>query len=262
MKGDPFAVIEENGVINKAWRLNDAEKLAFITEYFSDKKILIADGHHRYETALNYYNENRNEVDDSAHVMMFLTNLEAQSLAVYPIHRLIKCPTPFDEAEFMNQLENYFSVEPIDEGVEKNKIRKALDSADAGDIVFYVYFGQGRGCCIEIKEKTNMLPMLAADESEELTVLDVAQLHTVILKNILNIDTKEPNSQKYVTYKVDMIEALSRVDSGEFDLAFFMNATHVSDVRNLAEKGVRLPQKATFFYPKLLSGLVINKFDS
>ena len=58
-----------------------------------------------------------------------------------------------------------------------------------------------------------------------------------------------------------MIEALSRVDSGEFDLAFFMNATHVSDVRTLAEKGVRLPQKSTFFFPKLLSGLVINKFD-
>ncbi len=262
MKDDPFAVIEENGVINKAWRLNDAEKLAFITEYFNDKKILIADGHHRYETALNYYNENRNEVDDSAHVMMFLTNLEAQSLAVYPIHRLIKCPIPLDEIEFMNQVKKYFSVEPINECVEKNKIQKALDSADAGGIVFYVYFGQGRGCCIEIKEKTNMLPMLAADESEELTVLDVAQLHTVILKNILNIDTKEPDSQKYVTYKVDMVEALNRVDSGEFDLAFFMNATRVGDVRNLAEKGVRLPQKATFFYPKLLSGLVINKFDS
>ena len=158
MKGSPFAVIEENGVINTAWRLNDAEKLAFITEYFNDKKILIADGHHRYETALNYYNENRNEADDSAHVMMFLTNLEAQSLAVYPIHRLIKCPTTFDEAEFINQIENYFSVEPISEGIEKNKIRKALDSADAGDIVFYVYFGQGRGCFIKIKEKN--IPLL------------------------------------------------------------------------------------------------------
>ena len=103
--------------------------------------------------------------------------------------------------------------------------------------------------------------MLATDELEELAVLDVVQLHTVVLKNILNIDTKEPNSQKYVTYKVDMIEALSRVNSGEFDLAFFMNATRVGDERNLAEKGVRLPQKSTFFFPKLLSGLVINKFD-
>ena len=262
MKDESFAVIEENGIINKAWRLNDTKKLARITEYFNDKKILIADGHHRYETALKYCKENRSKVDDSAHVMMFLTNLDAQSLAVYPIHRLIKSPAPFDEADFMNQVENYFSVGPISEGIEKNKIRKALDSADAGDIVFYVYFGQGRGCFIKIKEKTNMLPLLAADESEELMVLDVAQLHTIILKNILNIDTKEPNSQKYVTYKVDMIEALGRVDSGEFDLAFFMNATRVNDVRNLAEKGIRLPQKATFFYPKLLSGLVINKFES
>jgi len=262
MKDESFAVIEENGIINKAWRLNDTKKLARITEYFNDKKILIADGHHRYETALKYCKENRSKVDDSAHVMMFLTNLDAQSLAVYPIHRLIKSPAPFDEADFMNQVENYFSVEPISEDIEKNKIRKALDSADAGDIVFYVYFGQGRGCFIKIKEKTIMLPLLATDESEELMVLDVAQLHTIILKNILNIDTKEPNSQKYVTYKVDMAEALDRVDSGEFDLAFFMNATCVNDVRNLAEKGIRLPQKATFFYPKLLSGLVINKFES
>jgi len=65
-----------------------------------------------------------------------------------------------------------------------------------------------------------------------------------------------------VTYKVDMDEALSRVDSGEFDMVFFMNATRIEQVRNLAEKGIRLPQKATFFYPKLLSGLVINKFES
>jgi uncharacterized protein (DUF1015 family) len=106
-----------------------------------------------------------------------------------------------------------------------------------------------------------MLPMLDTDESEELAVLAVAQLHTVVLRNILNIDTKEPDSQKHVTYKVDMIEALNRVDSEEFDLAFFMNATRVSDVRNLAEKGIRLSQKATFFYPKLFSGLVINKFS-
>ena len=98
--------------------------------------------------------------------------------------------------------------------------------------------------------------------TDELAVLDVAQLHTAVLRNILNIDTKEPESQKYVTYKVDMVEALTRVDSQEIDLAFFMNAARASDVRKLAEKGIRLPQKATFFYPKLLSGVVINKFDS
>ena len=262
MKGEPFAVIEENGVLNKAWRLDDDETLAFIMGQFHDKKIFIADGHHRYETALNYYKENKKEVVDSAHVMMFLTNLDAQSLAVYPIHRLIKSPTFFDETVFMDQVKKYFAVTPLDKGVEKNEIRKALDSVSEDEIVFCVYFGQGRGYFVKVKEKANILPLLEMGESEELKVLDVAQLHTVVLKNILNIDTKQSSDQKYVTYKVDMVEALGRVDSGEFDLAFFMNATPVSEVRKLAEKGIRLPQKATFFYPKLLSGLVINKFES
>ena len=162
----------------------------------------------------------------------------------------------------MDQVKKYFAVTPLDKGVEKNEIRKALDSVSEDEIVFCVYFGQGRGYFIKAKEKTNILPLLEVGESEELKVLDVAQLHTVVLKNILNIDTKQSSDQQYVTYKVDMVEALGRVDSGEFDLAFFMNATPVSEVRKLAEKGIRLPQKATFFYPKLLSGLVINKFES
>ncbi|KMP11306.1 hypothetical protein UR09_03640, partial [Candidatus Nitromaritima sp. SCGC AAA799-A02] len=260
MRGEPFAVVEENGILHKAWRLDDEATLDFIAKRFKDKKIYIADGHHRYETALNYHKENGNAVGDSAHVMMFLTNLEAQSLAIYPIHRLIKSPLPFDEADFMNEVENYFNVEPLNEGTGKEEIQNALESAGEDEIVFYVYLGEGRGRFIRLKDKANMLPLLNEDEPADLQVLGVAQLHTVVLKNILKIDTKQPDSQQYVTYKVDMTEALNRVDSGEFDLAFFMNATRIDQVRKLAEKGIRLPQKATFFYPKLLSGLVINKF--
>ncbi len=262
MKDQPLAVVEENGILNKVWRLDDEETLGFITEQFNDKKIFIADGHHRYETALNYHREHGDTVEDSAHVMMFLTNLDAQSLAIYPIHRLVKSPTPFDETDFMHQVENYFDVEPLDKGIGKEGIRELLESADEDNIVFSVYFGQDKGYFIKIKDKTKMLPLLTADEPEELQVLDVAQLHTLLLKTILKVDTKDPHSQQYVTYKVDMDEALSRVDSGEFDMVFFMNATRIEQVRNLAEKGIRLPQKATFFYPKLLSGLVINKFES
>jgi uncharacterized protein (DUF1015 family) len=162
----------------------------------------------------------------------------------------------------MNQVENYFSVGPISEGIEKNKIRKALDSVGEDIAAFFIYFGQGRGCFVKVKEKSNILSLLEVGESEELKTLDVVQLHTMILKNILNIDTKQSNDQKYVTYKVDMVEALDRVNSSEFDLVFFINPTPVNQVRNLAEKGIRLPQKAPFFYPKLLSGLVINKFKS
>ena len=93
-------------------------------------------------------------------------------------------------------------------------------------------------------------------------MLDVIQLHALVIRPLLHIDTKQSDQQQYVSYKVDINVAMERVQSGECDLAFFMNATKMDQVRELAEKGIRLPQKATFFYPKLLSGLVINKFES
>ena len=93
-------------------------------------------------------------------------------------------------------------------------------------------------------------------------VLDVIQLHALVLRQLLHIDTKQTDHQQYMSYKVDMTVAMDMVESGEYNLAFFMNATKMDQVRELAEKGIRLPQKATFFYPKLLSGLVINKFES
>ena len=262
MQGEPFAVVEEKGILHKAWHFDDTEKQALIAERFKDKKIYIADGHHRYETALNYHKENGSAVEDSAHVMMFLTNLDAQSLAIYPIHRLIKTPFPFDEAEFMNQVKNYFIVDPLPEGTGVTEIKSSLESAEQDEIVFCVYFGQGRGSFIKLKDKEHMVPLLDPEEPMALKVLDVAQLHTLVIRSILKIDTRQADSQQYVTYKVDIAEALSRVDSGEFDLVFFMNATRIDQVRELAENGIRLPQKATFFYPKLLSGLVINKFGS
>jgi uncharacterized protein (DUF1015 family) len=100
------------------------------------------------------------------------------------------------------------------------------------------------------------------DDPEDLKVLDVFQLHTLVLKHLLGINTKLPENQQYITYNVRTRESMDNVDKGEFDLVFFMNATRIGQVRELAEKGVRLPQKATYFYPKLLSGLVINQFKS
>ena len=86
------------------------------------------------------------------------------------------------------------------------------------------------------------------------------QLHAILLRHILKIDTREKAGQQFVSYKVNSEEGMEMVDSGECDVVFFMNPTLIDQVRRLAEKGLRLPQKATFFYPKLLSGLVINKF--
>jgi len=260
-KQPPLATIEEKGVTHKLWRLEEGSTLGFIPDRFQDKKIYIADGHHRYETALDYYKENGAQVKDSAHIMMFLTNLDSKSLSIYPIHRQVKSPTPFDRDSFLSKVEEFFEVENLPKEASADQIRTLLEETGKEGIVFGVCLGKGDTRLLKLKDTKNIIPHLGEDEPEDLQVLDVAQLHTLVMNKILGIDTKNPDHQKYVSYTVNIEEAVDNVEQGTFDLAFFMNATPMSQVRSLAEKGIRLPQKATYFYPKLLSGLVINQFE-
>ena len=114
---------------------------------------------------------------------------------------------------------------------------------------------------IFLEYKFALLPILDKNEPKELQVLDVMQLHAIIFREILKIDTREKQSQDFVGYKVNVDEAMASVDEGYYYIAFFMNPTSIQEGRRLAGMGIRLPQKATFFYPKLLSGLVINNFE-
>lgn len=257
----PLAVIEEDAILNRLWRVNDSATLDFLSAQFAEKKITIADGHHRYETALSYHQENGSQVPDSAHIMMFLTNLDAQSLAIYPIHRQIKCPTAFQRDEFLKNLEPYFAVVPLEKNLSADALTARLEEAGQKDIAFCVYLGGGDAVLLQLKDVEQIVPFMAPEDSPDLKALDVYQLHALVLNKIMAIDTQLPAHQQYITYNVRTQESMENVDSGKFDLVFFMNATPITQVRELAEKGIRLPQKATYFYPKLLSGLVINRFE-
>jgi uncharacterized protein (DUF1015 family) len=158
-------------------------------------------------------------------------------------------------------LNEYFDVTAIAESDPPEKIRSAVEQSGQERISFAVYLGNGDCHLLRLKDSKNILPFLQADEPEDLQVLDVAQLHFIVLRHILKVDTRKPEGQQHMSYKVDVNEAVRRVDEGEFQLAFFMNPTGIEQVRTLAENGIRLPQKATFFYPKLLSGMVINVFE-
>ncbi len=261
---DPFAVVEDGEVTHRFWRLQDSQVIAAIANKFKKNKITIADGHHRYETALGYHNAHAGDVPDSAHVMMFLTNLNSENMSIFPIHRMIRCPEAFDGKEFLSRLSLFFEVEPIATGATAKDITSLLEKSGAGEneIAFVVYLGKNNAHLLKLKDPANVIPFLQPDEPEAMQVLDVIQLHALVLRHLLHIDTKLTEHQQYMTYKVDMNVAMEGVQSGECDLAFFMNATKMDQVRELAEQGIRLPQKATFFYPKLLSGLVINKFEA
>ena len=257
----PLTEIDEDSVIHRMWKVDDTEMIQFLSGNFKDKKVYIADGHHRYETSLAYHKEHGEEVPDSAHVMMFLTNLDAQSLAIYPIHRQIKCPESFKRDDFIKQLEAYFDIESLPKGQTADQLTAHLENAEKDGIAFCMYLGQGDALLLKLKDIENIVPFMG-DDAKDLKVLDVYQLHTLVLRELLNIDTRKPEHQQYITYNVRTEESMANVDAGEFDLVFFMNATRMDQVRELAEKGIRLPQKATYFYPKLLSGLVINRFQS
>jgi len=257
---NPLTAIETEGVLHKLWRLDDPEIINFISNQMQEKKVYIADGHHRYETALAYHREHGNQVKDSGHVLMFLTNLDSESLSIYPIHRQVKCPTQFNRDHFLEKISEFFEIEDIQKGTSANQIRKTLKEQDG--IVFGVCFGIDDNKLLRLKDTKYILSYQTGEEPSELQELGVAQLHTLVLKHILGIDTKDPGSQNNISYTVNIDEAMHNVAEDKFDLAFFINPTPIGQVRSLAEKGIRLPQKATYFYPKLLSGLVINKFES
>lgn len=260
MQQPPLTEIhDEDSVIHRMWRVTDPETIRYLSESFVDKKITIADGHHRYETSLAYHKEYGSEVPDSAHVMMFLTNLDAQSLAIYPIHRQLKCPTPFNRETFIEQLKPYFTVEPLAKGQTADQLTARLAAEGTDQVAFCAYLGQGDALLLTLEDTAHVVPFME-DDDPGLKVLDVYQLHTLVLRELLGIDTRKPEHQQYITYNVRTAESMANVDAGTFDLVMFMNATAMNQVRTLAEKGVRLPQKATYFYPKLLSGLVINPF--
>jgi uncharacterized protein (DUF1015 family) len=251
-------VIDDGSVVHRIWRLHNSDVCREISEKIRDKKIYIADGHHRYETALAFAQANQDKVEDCSHVMMFLTNMDSDSMSIFPLHRVAKSPQPFELEVFLKKAEEYFDISPgPSNGTE---IKSQLQKLGKEEITFCAYMGKDHSYILKVKDRKNVLLFLDATEPKDMQVLEVMQLHAILFRHILKIDTREKSGQQYVSYKVNSEEAMALVDSKDHDVAFFMNPTLIDQVRQLAEKGVRLPQKATFFYPKLLSGLVINKF--
>ena len=260
IKANPLSVIDDNKVAHKLWRLNNTEKNQKICDLIRDKKIYIADGHHRYETALAFAKDNEDKVIDSAHVMMFLTNMDSDSMSIFPIHRVVKSPTPFDLVKFLEQVSEYFDVIPWTTEVSGPEIKSRLKEFGKDRITFCAYMGKNQTYTLIAHDPKNILPLLDKNEPKDLQLLDIMQLHAIIFREFFDIDTRDIAGQQYVSYKVNSEEAMAMVDAGDYDVAFFINPTQIDEVRRLAGMGIRLPQKATFFYPKLLSGLVINKF--
>lgn len=249
------------GIVQRLWIVKDKEAIQAVCGDFTDRKLYIADGHHRYETALNFRNSLRErglakEGDAADYVMMMLVDMENPGLVVFPTHRLVRDLTCFDKEAILKACEEYFTVTP------KNGIASMEDDLEAlydnGEKAFGFYCGGDEWTQLVLKDKDIMASMLP-DKSEALRNLDVSILHTLILEKLMGIDKENMAKQINLTYTKIFDEAVEGVREGSFQCAFILNPTRVEEIRDVAGAGEKMPQKSTYFYPKIITGLVMNK---
>jgi uncharacterized protein (DUF1015 family) len=254
-------VKDDYGAIHRLWAITEPKALKKIQDAMIPEELFIADGHHRFETSLNFMKECETRGWKSSGIesfdkrMITCFNSADQEVTILPTHRLVRGLTGFDSAAFLSAAEPYFDVEPLVSAAELwEQMRRSRDWHVYG---FYpadlrrFYF-------LRLKEEGKVDPLMLA-HPETYRHLDVSILHTLILERQLGIDEEKLVGQKHVEYFRDRNECIRNIDEGKHQAAFFLNPTTVEQVQRVALLGERMPQKSTDFYPKLLTGLVFMK---
>ncbi len=251
---------DETGVTHRLWIETDEEIIAKLVADFADRKLYIADGHHRYETALNYRNYCRENGiskpgDPQDFQMIYLVDMEHPGLVVFPTHRLVRDLPNFDKESVLEKCSEFFYIDEK-EGTDtmEEDLKKLYDE---GKKAFGFYCGKGEWFLLTLKNIDIMSQMLP-DVSKASQSLDVSVLHTLILEKIFGIDKENMAKQINLTYTKFFTEAIDGVDKGEFQCSFVLNPTRVTEIRDVAAAGEKMPQKSTYFYPKMITGMVMN----
>ena len=256
-------VADEYGVAHRVWQIPDQSVIASVQKAMRDKKLVIADGHHRYETALNYRNECRasgKAGPDAPHefVMMTFVNMNDPGLLVLPTHRVVHSLESFSAEEFQTSCQEFFEVENIDPAIDAPRATSLLrERGRAGTALVAVAPSYAWLLHSPKPSGAKFLGGLSAGQRS----LDVVQLHKCLLGGVLKLSEESIRNQQNLSYLRDAAEAIAQVRKGEANLAFLMNPCPVQKVRDIAFAGEVMPQKSTDFYPKLLSGLTAYALD-
>lgn len=253
-------VTDEQGVVNRLWAISDEETLETVIRRMAEKKIFIADGHHRYETAVNFGKEMAAEGKDGYdYLMVNLVNLYNEGLVVFPTHRVVKNLPSYNLENLLQGLDKNFNVDALPPETQLAGFVKRLETAGETAHAFGLYPGNNQYYIITLKNEA-LLENIADSHSLAWRRLDVSILHTLILEQLLGIGSQQRADESNLVYVRDEAASKEFVDSGSAQLAFFMNATKVEEVTNIALGGEKMPQKSTFFYPKVITGMVMNDY--
>jgi uncharacterized protein (DUF1015 family) len=267
-------VTDEYGVLHRIWRISDPATILLLTTAMADKKLIIADGHHRYETALNYSREfaaangeasasktehSVNELPQPAFpeaaVMMTFVNMDSDGLVILPTHRVVHSLHNFDPVAFATAAKEFFTVDAL-----------PLDGAAGymdllGRQQGTAFIAVTRAGALLLHSKPEAVAAVLADLPERQRQLDLSHLHSIILDRLLGLDAEKVREQTNIRYLRDAGEAADLVNRGEADITFLTNPVSMEQLREVAFAGDVMPQKSTDFFPKLLSGLTIYALE-
>jgi len=254
-------IVTDDGNRHQLWGLDDAKVFAELDQLIAKRVVFIADGHHRYETALNYRNLKRAEEKGSEeapynYVMMYLCPMEDEGLVILPTHRVVTVPPSSAWPEIKGRLQKFFDVTEFPHSEEKKALAQLQDGFKKG-IAFLISMKDSLAVIFTDPQRVEKIPELAK-LPKPVRELDVVILHQYLLPQVFQMDVAEDHDSVKVQYFKDTQEALQAPATGKAHLSFILNPTKIGQVEAVSEIGERMPHKSTFFYPKLLSGLVFN----
>lgn len=236
----------EEKAYHKLWRISDINVITKIQELMKSKSLIIADGHHRYETALNYSKENPH----AKYRMVTSIAIEDPGLSILPTHRAIY---GIETADFISRVSKYFKIESCEN-------KESLIAKLEGKHHHYGVY-DGKFWLLKLIDPGTIEKLGEKDRTHEYNTLDVTVLHRIIFEIVLNIPKEKLLKKECIDYLREIEDGINEVNTGKYQLFFILNPTSVKEVRQISDQREVMPQKSTDFHPKLISGLVIYKLD-
>ena len=266
----PFIEIEqENGDQCRLWRMTDPSVIQKVQQELQDQTLLIADGHHRYEATLDYRNRMREERgkwtgrEAFNYILTYFANMNDDNVVILPTHRLVRgyAHQPFLQLE--EALQQYFYVEQYPKTPEgKGWFLKALRTGGKKQRLIGASFKRDpRYLILRLKNK-RIMQRLAKDLSAPLRDLEVSILHLLILNHILGLSPEQQTNGATIRYSQDEDAVLQALEKEDYQAAFVLNPPKTEEILSVVNAGEKMPQKSTYFYPKLVSGLIVNKINA
>ncbi len=260
------AAEDPDGVSHRLWLSEREQDLSAVASSLDGRWVLIADGHHRYESALRYARSQPASGGERPfdYVLMVLCNIDSRGLTVLPIHRVVRALSEFSLGAWLERLGAWFDVQPLELGAGEAqaaaRAEEALSPHGGRGGAFVLAPTTGRACLLTLRQGFDGERELGASVPAPLRRLDVTLAHTLFFERGLGISPDEQLRQTVVQYSKSAASALAEVASGRAQAALLLNPTPIEAVVEATRAGLRMPPKSTFFHPKLISGLVIHPF--